>query len=171
MPRAERGDRGVERGGVAEAGVLVAGGERAGNQAERAAAGEIGATEDIGFAAALVGGDDPRRVRGGAGDVAVDVDAAWHDDESGGVDRLRGANLGISGRRDDPAVFDPEIAHLPVDAVGWVVELAVGDAGEGHVAGCSRGRLADDLLRGALFFLSLWRYVANAVLGDSRRPF
>ncbi len=61
------------------------------------------------------------------GDVAVHVDAAGHHDQAGGVERPVGPHGGIGRRGDDPAVANPEIAHLAVDAVGRVVDGAAGD--------------------------------------------
>ena len=131
---AERRNGGVEGGRVAHAGVLVAGGERAGDAAHRAAVRVGRAVQHFGFAFFLgphLAGDVHLR----PGDVAVHVDAARHHDQAAGIDLARGPNGRIGRRGDDLAAGDPQIAHLAVDAVGRVVDGAAGDFDEvGHTA-------------------------------------
>ena len=133
---AERRDGGVEGGGVAHAGVLVAGGERAGDAAHRAAVRDGGAADRLRLALFLgphlAGGVHLR-----PGDVAVHVDAAGHDDEAAGVERSRRADASdrsAARRSCRPAI--QRSRDLAVDAVGRIVNVAAGDEEVvGHAGG------------------------------------
>ena len=131
---AERRDGGVEGGGVTHAGVLVAGGERAGDAAERAAARVGGAREDVFRIGFVVGAQL-------AGDVYFGP-AMWQcmSTPPGMTTRPRasisrvGRCDGIGGRGDDLAVGDPEVADFAVDAVGRIVDGALRDFDQiGHI--------------------------------------
>jgi hypothetical protein len=120
----ERRDRGVERGGVAEAGVLVAGGERARHAAHRSAARPRGADHFVGLAL-VFGAHLARGVHFGTGDVAVHVDAARHDDQAGSIESTIGTDVGICRWLDDLPVADPDIAALAVHTVNRIVDSPV----------------------------------------------
>ena len=92
VPGPERRDGGVEGRGVAEAGVLVAGGERAGHAARASP------TAVAGRAARcppprLLGPHHPGGVDLRPGDVAVHVDPAGHHDVAPRIDRPVGPDL------------------------------------------------------------------------------
>ena len=64
----------------------------------------------------------------GTGDVAVHVDAARHDDQAGGVQRSSGPHAaGPAGGATILPSLDPDVAHLAVDAVDRIVDVAAGD--------------------------------------------
>ncbi len=74
----------------------------------------------------------------GADQVAVDLDAAGHDDEAGGVDDLGLVAVDLAGG-DHAAVLDPDVRDLPVEAVARVVDPPSEDA-EHHVLTASMRR-------------------------------
>ena len=123
VPRGQRRDRGVEGRGVAHAGVLVAGGKRAGDAAHRSAA-RARRADDLFGLALLLGPHLAGGVHLGPGDVTVHVHAAGHDDQTGGVERPVRPDIGIRRRVDDLSVTNPDIAALAVDAVNRVVDGA-----------------------------------------------
>jgi hypothetical protein len=121
---AERRNGGVESGGVAEAGVKVAGGEGTRHAAGGAGARQRRATDDRGLALVF----RPHLARDvdlGPGDVGVHVHATVHDDEAGGVEDFVGTDVGVARRRDDLALPNPDVSGDAVDAVLRVVDSAV----------------------------------------------
>src|SRR5690606_7735151 len=77
----QRGDRRIERRGVAQARIKVPRGKRAGYATARAATGERSTPQGLG-SAVVFGQQLASRVDLGAGDVAVHVDPAGHYDKS-----------------------------------------------------------------------------------------
>ena len=126
MTGAERRNGGVESGGVAHAGVEIAGGEGAGHAASSAGARQRRAPQYGGLALVL-GSQLAGEVDLGAGDVAVHVNAAGHDDQAGCVEDLVGTDGRVGWRWHHLAVLNPEILDPAVDAVGGVANSAVGN--------------------------------------------
>jgi hypothetical protein len=126
MPRRQRRNGGVKGGRISQAGVLVAGGKRAGDASHGAAVRVGGPPHRFGLALFL-GAHFARHVYLRPGDVAVHVDAARHDHQPAGVDGFGRPDLRIRRRANHAAIFDPQIGHLAIDAVGGVVHGATGD--------------------------------------------
>ncbi len=126
MPGREGRNRRVERGGVTQADVLVAGGERAGHAPHAATVRQSRAAHRRGHALFL----GPHLASGvdlGPGDVAVHVDAAGHDDQTGRIESAVGGVARIGRRGDDLAPLEPHVGDLTVDAIGRVVDVAARD--------------------------------------------
>ena len=86
------------------------------------------------------------RVHLAADDVRVDVHAAGHDHEAGGVDGLRGLPVHVL-RRDDAAVLHPDVADLAVLAVPRVVDAPAEDAQHHVTASMIRSRTSSSVGR------------------------
>src|SRR5262249_15866913 len=90
--------------------------------------GEVGGGPAAGLGGALGGGAHVGgEVDLGPGDVSVHSDAAGHHHQARRVDGLVGAGVRVGGRRYDLAVPNPDVLHLPIDAVGRVVDGPPGD--------------------------------------------
>ncbi len=105
----------LEHRGVAELGIAAAGGVRGRHRAPAAAAAEGAAHLRIG--AAILLHQQAGEVHLAAGDVAVQVDAAGHDDIAVQVVFLIG---GLVGRRDDAAIQYLDVARDRILAIGRV---------------------------------------------------
>src|SRR5207245_1670011 len=124
VPRSQRRDGRIESRRVAEAGVEIAGGERAGHTAGRAGTRQGRAANRRGLALVLrphFAGD----VDFGPSNVRMHVDAARHDHEARGVENLVWLDFRYGWRRNDLVVLDPNILHDAVDTIGRVVYLTV----------------------------------------------
>ena len=74
----------------------------------------------------FLGAHLPRHIHLGAGDMAVHVDSAGHDHESGRVEHTDGLHGWIGRGSDDFIVADPKVADQPIDAVGRIVDGPAG---------------------------------------------
>src|SRR4051812_47338357 len=97
MASAERRNGGIECSRVTHSGVFVSGGECAWHAAERAAVRGGRAREYVCFPF-FFGPHFAGDVHLWAGDVAVHVDSAGHDNEAVRIDFARGTNSGIEWR-------------------------------------------------------------------------
>ena len=104
--RSTGGDRGVEDGRVAERGVQTAGGTDCGD----------GAVALPGRGRSHL----PPEVYLGAGDVAVEIDAPRHDDQTAGIDDNEPRGDGWPGH--DRAAVDPQIVDDPVPVMERIVD-------------------------------------------------
>ena len=64
--------------------------------------------------------------------MTVHVDTARHNHQAGGVQRFVRPSRRIRRRRDDPALFDPQVEDFAVDAVARIVDRAIFNAEECH---------------------------------------
>lgn len=72
----------------------------------------------------ILGTHLPRGIHLRPGDVAVHIDAAWHDDEAPRINSPRRSYRRISWRRDDFSAADPQVANCTCDVVGGIVNLS-----------------------------------------------
>ena len=55
--------------------------------------------------------------------MAMHINAARHNDPTGGVDNFFRKNIRLNGGGNNFAIFDPDISDFAVDAIGWVVNF------------------------------------------------
>jgi hypothetical protein len=138
--RAEHG--GLEGGRVAHLGIAAAG--HMGRGRDDAAAAPAEPVRRHHAAVMLLGHQEARQVDLAAGDVAVDVDRARHDDHAGEVVLGVDAVAGSRGRHDAP-VADVDLCDRAVAAVRGVVYPRALEAGQHGIP--RRSRISAILLR------------------------
>ena len=124
-----RDHRRLEGRGIAELGITVAGGEGRRRYPAAAAAPAAVARHRVG--AVIVRHQGAGEIDLAAGDMAVDVDAARHDDAAGEI--VGAVDLRARFRRiDDAAILDMEITDLAALSVGGVDDAPAGEQQAAH---------------------------------------
>ncbi len=138
----ERGGRRLHHRGVSELRVQVA--SRVGGRDGAARAGPHAVRVSALVTAVVLRTHLAARVDLPAYDVRVDVDAAGHHDQAGGVHHLRLVAVDLGGR-DDAAVLHPDVADLAVLAVLRVIDPASEDAQHHVTASMIRSRTSSSV--------------------------
>ena len=107
-------------GGVAQLGVVVAGGKGRWDGVTDPGAGDRCAGES--HLPVILGAHFAADVDLGAGHVCVELDTAGHDHHPGGVNNLSPWNIS-----DNAAILYTDVLHFPIYAIGGVVHFAVND--------------------------------------------
>ena len=139
VARVARHHRRLEGGGIAELGIAIAGEEGAGRGMAAAAAplAVMGAF----MAAMVLGHQGAGEIHLAAGDMAVDVDAAGHDDLAGEIEALIDADIGAGSAADAP-VTDIEIRRLAAPLVGGIEDAPAAELDESHALSFASAAMA-----------------------------
>jgi len=111
---------GIEGSGIAKPDVLVASGKGTGDASERAAMGPIGPRHDL-LVAFFLGPQLACHVDLRPGNVTMHVNSARHHHHAGHIESAVWAAV-VGGRGDHPSILDPEIHHLPIHSVAWIID-------------------------------------------------